>query len=69
MPELVEPTPRLHGAWLAAHREWGAGVHEDGAGLRPEDDVETPEGFAAWVERLREEVRADVHSAFDDGHG
>ncbi|MCZ2821455.1 GNAT family N-acetyltransferase [Modestobacter sp. VKM Ac-2977] len=55
MPELVEPTPRLHVAWLAAHREWGAGVPEDGAGLRPEDDVETPEGFAAWVERLREE--------------
>ena len=55
MPDLVEPTPRLHVAWLAAHREWGAGVHEDGAGLLPEDDVETPEGFAAWVERLREE--------------
>ncbi|WP_206330647.1 GNAT family N-acetyltransferase [Modestobacter sp. KNN46-3] len=30
-------------------------MHEDGAGLRPEDDVETPEGFAAWVQRLRAE--------------
>ncbi|WP_299959230.1 GNAT family N-acetyltransferase [uncultured Modestobacter sp.] len=55
MPALVEPTTRLHAAWLAAHREWGEGVHEDGAGLRPEDEVETSAGFAAWVHRLRAE--------------
>ena len=55
MVELVEPTTRLHGPWLAARDDWGVGVHEDGAGLRPEDEVETPEGFAAWVKRLRQE--------------
>ena len=46
------PTVRLRAAWLDSHHEWGPGVHEDGAGLRPEDDVESPAGFAAWVSRL-----------------
>ncbi|WP_229400679.1 GNAT family N-acetyltransferase [Micromonospora okii] len=52
MPELVAPTVRLHAAWLAAHREWGPGLHEDGFGLSPSDDVCSPAGFAAWVARL-----------------
>ncbi|MCZ2837832.1 GNAT family N-acetyltransferase [Modestobacter sp. VKM Ac-2985] len=55
MPELVEPTPRRYAAWLAAHREWGVGVHEDGAGLESGDDVDTHEGFGTWVDRLRGE--------------
>ncbi|MGY1839411.1 MULTISPECIES: GNAT family N-acetyltransferase [unclassified Modestobacter] len=63
MRTLVEPTTRLHAPWLAAHREWGTGVHEDGAGLRPEDDVETPQGFAAWVDRLRSESDPAVPTA------
>ena len=41
MPELVEPTTRLHAAFLAAHAEWGPGAHEDGFGLGPEDDVQS----------------------------
>ncbi|MFG1642688.1 GNAT family N-acetyltransferase [Amycolatopsis sp. NPDC049252] len=52
MRELVTPTTRLRDAWLEAHEEWGPGVHEDGFGLRPEDDVGSPAGFAAWVARL-----------------
>ena len=55
MPELVTPTTELHAAWLAARADWGPGNHEDGFGLREQDDVETPEGFAAWVRRLRGE--------------
>ncbi|MEU1684347.1 GNAT family N-acetyltransferase [Micromonospora sp. NPDC005707] len=55
MPELIAPTTRLHSAWLAAHREWGPGRHEDGFGLRPTDEVIAPAGFAAWVARLTEE--------------
>ncbi|MGX6606320.1 GNAT family N-acetyltransferase [Micromonosporaceae bacterium Da 78-11] len=51
MPELIVPTTRLHTAWLDSHDEW-AGVHQDGAGLRPGDEVRTPDGFAAWVARL-----------------
>ncbi|GAA2556589.1 GNAT family N-acetyltransferase [Winogradskya consettensis] len=52
MPELVEPTVRLHAAWLEAHREWGPGRHEDGFGLQDGDEVESGAGFAAWTARL-----------------
>ncbi|MFJ4775212.1 GNAT family N-acetyltransferase [Streptomyces sp. NPDC088762] len=52
MPELLTPTPRLHASWLAARAEWGDDAHMDGAGLGSDDDVESPGGFAAWVERL-----------------
>ena len=55
MPELIAPTTRLHHAWLAARDEWGRGVHQDGSGLHADDDVDTSEGFAAWVARLRRE--------------
>ena len=56
MPELVVPTTTLHAAWLASHDEWGAGVHQDGAGLRPGDEVRTPAGFADWVSRLHRQA-------------
>ena len=52
MPELIAPTARLHAAWLEAHDEWGPGLHEDGFGLGPADEVESPDGFAAWLARL-----------------
>jgi predicted acetyltransferase len=55
MPHLIVPTTRLHHAWLDAHAEWGPGLHEDGFGLAPTDEVDSPEGFAAWVARLAEE--------------
>ncbi|MEV6791688.1 GNAT family N-acetyltransferase [Streptomyces sp. NPDC051320] len=50
--ELIAPTTRLHAAWLEAHDEWGPGLHEDGFGLGPSDEVDSPDGFAAWVARL-----------------
>lgn len=52
MPELVEPDSRRHSAWLESHHEWGPGLHEDGFGIDPDDDVESAAGFAAWVDRL-----------------
>jgi predicted acetyltransferase len=55
MPELVAPTTLLHTAWLEAHDEWGPGAHEDGFGLRPTDEVDSPTGFAAWVARLADQ--------------
>jgi len=55
MPELIAPTTRLHAAWIASRDEWGRGVHQDGAGLRPQDEYDTPEGFARWVRRLTDE--------------
>jgi len=54
MPELIAPAARLHTAGLEAHVEWGPGVHEDGFGLLPSDEVNTPVDFAAWVARLTE---------------
>ncbi|ROP36118.1 GNAT family N-acetyltransferase [Saccharothrix texasensis] len=51
-PALIAPTTRLHHAWLAARDDWGPGVHEDGFGLHPSDEVDSPPGFAAWVARL-----------------
>jgi predicted acetyltransferase len=50
--ELIAPTVRLHGAWLEAHAEWGPGQHEDGFGLGPSDEVDSVDGFAAWLARL-----------------
>ncbi len=55
VPDLVAPTTRLHAAWLDARDEWGPGVHEDGFGLHPSDEVDSPEGFAAWVARRCDE--------------
>ncbi|GLW34955.1 GNAT family N-acetyltransferase [Actinoplanes regularis] len=52
MAELIPPSVHLHEAFLECHDEWGPGLHEDGFGLTADDDVETPEGFAAWVHRL-----------------
>jgi len=55
MPELIAPTTDLHTSWLEAHHEWGPGLHEDGFGLAPSDEVDSPAGFAAWVARLADE--------------
>lgn len=55
MPTLTIPTTDLHPEWLQAHREW-AGAHEGGAGLHGDDDVESPDGFATVVTRLRGEA-------------
>ena len=53
MLELVLPAVARRAAWLASHREWGPGLHEDGFGIGPDDDVDSAEGFAAWVSRVR----------------
>lgn len=52
MLELVRPQVGLHEAWSDAHAEWGPGLHEDGFGITPHDDVETDDGFRTWVGRL-----------------
>lgn len=57
MTELIAPTGRLHSSWLAARDEWQPGAHQDGAGLRlvADDDLNSPEEFASWVEQLRQQ--------------
>ncbi|MEU4623675.1 GNAT family N-acetyltransferase [Actinoplanes sp. NPDC023801] len=52
MPELIAPTARLHASWIESRDEWGRDVHQDGAGLREGDEVDSPEGFGAWVAGL-----------------
>lgn len=58
MLALIPPSTRLHQQWLEAHHEWGPGAHEDGFGLDPADDVESPDGFAAWVAALHQQSDA-----------
>ncbi|GAA4610383.1 putative acetyltransferase [Actinoplanes octamycinicus] len=60
MPELIIPTARLRDSWLESRDEWGRGVHQDGAGLRPGTEVDTPEQFAAWVDGLVAAADRDV---------
>jgi predicted acetyltransferase len=55
MPELIAPTADLHESWLESREEWGRGVHQAGTGLGPDTDVDSPEGFAAWVRALRDQ--------------
>jgi len=63
MAELIAPTVRLRQAWLRSRDEWGVGVHQDGAGLRPGDEVESAEGFAAWVRKLLRESDPEIPAA------
>jgi predicted acetyltransferase len=62
MPELIAPTTQLHSSWLAARDEWPPGAHQDGSGLRlaPEGDLDSPEVFSRWVERLRQQSDRSV---------
>ena len=55
LPRLVEPTIELHAAWVDAHREWGVGMHEDGLGVLPSDELTSATGFSTWLERLDRE--------------
>ena len=52
MPELVLPTTHLHAAFLECRDDWGPGSHEDGFGIGPDDDLDSPAGFSAWVDEL-----------------
>lgn len=63
MLELITPTTRLRKSWLDARSEWGAGVHQPGSGLHADDDVDTVDGFAAWVERLRRQSDESIPPA------
>ncbi|TWP38315.1 GNAT family N-acetyltransferase [Leekyejoonella antrihumi] len=52
MLELVLPNVARRAAWQESHREWGPGQHEDGFGVGPNDEVDSVEGFGAWVDWL-----------------
>lgn len=69
MASLILPTTRLHAAFLDCRDEWGPGVHEDGFGLNPDDDVDSPEGFAAWVNKRTRYVHPAGAPCPDEPHG
>jgi predicted acetyltransferase len=52
---LIYPTIDHHRAWLDAHLEWGPGLHEDGFGIVPSDELVSTAGFSTWLERLNRE--------------
>jgi predicted acetyltransferase len=60
VPELISPNLRLRDSWLASRDEWGDGVLQDGSGLSGDDDVDSREGFAAWIARLRRAADTSV---------
>jgi len=53
--ELVRPSAELFRAWTEAQREWGPGLHEDGFGIGADDEVDTLEGFRAWIARTQQD--------------
>lgn len=58
MFELASPDVSFYRSFLESHREW-AGAHQDGAGLFAGDDVSSPAGFEAWVNKLANAEQAD----------
>ncbi|MFG1604484.1 GNAT family N-acetyltransferase [Actinoplanes sp. NPDC049265] len=60
MPTLIRPTIDLHKPWLESRDDWGRGVHQDGSGLRDFDELDSPEGFARFVQRLHDEENPDI---------
>ncbi len=51
MPTLISPTTSLYAAFQDCRDDWGPGLHEDGFGIGPGDDLDSPDGFADWVRR------------------
>ena len=52
MLALVAPTARLHRSWLEARAEWAPGEMLHGHGVDPDRELESADGFAAWVASL-----------------
>ena len=67
MPQLIAPAPAFEAAWREARADWGPGIHEDGFGLRPEDDADTSDGFAAWLRRLAADTGCSYRWILEDG--
>lgn len=68
MLELIEPTTSLYAAFRDCRADWGPGLHEDGFGIHAADDVDSPAGFAAWVNRLLGQVHPAAQPCPDLPH-
>lgn len=63
VPDLVAPTTVLHASWLESRDEWGRGVHQAGARLNADDEVDTQADFEAWVESLHRDSDTSIPPA------
>ena len=68
MIELIEPDADLYIAFRACRADWGPGTHEDGFGIDERDDVDSPEGFATWVHRMRSQLHPTTQPCPDKPH-
>lgn len=68
MPRLIPPTARLHSAFLDCIEDWGPGLHEDGFGIGPDDDLHSPESFATWVRRAVRLTHSAGEPCVDEPH-
>jgi predicted acetyltransferase len=68
MLDLIAPTVDLRDSWLEARVEWLPELNPAGSGLHSSDDVDTVDGFAAWLERLRRQADESVPVAPDRVH-
>ncbi|MFD2083220.1 Predicted acetyltransferase [Actinopolymorpha cephalotaxi] len=69
MPELILPTTQLHAAFLECRDDWGPGLHEDGFGLSADDDLDSADGFAAWVHQRTRLTHPPEDPCPDERHG
>jgi predicted acetyltransferase len=68
MPQLIAPTTLLHASFLDARAEWAPDEVLHGHGIEKNDDVESAEGFAAWVASLLRQGDESVPPAPDRVH-
>ncbi len=68
MLELIEPTTDLYTAFRDCRADWGTGVHEDGFGIDERDEVDSPDGFATWVHRMRSQLHPATEPCPDRPH-
>jgi predicted acetyltransferase len=67
MPALIAPTTRLRDSWLEARVEWAPGATLHGSGL-DRAEVDTADGFRAWVEHLIRQGDESIPAAPDRVH-
>jgi predicted acetyltransferase len=57
----------LYTAFCDCRADWGIGVHEDGFGIEA-DEADSPDGFAAWVHRMRRQLHPAAEPCPDRPH-
>ncbi|MFD8629611.1 GNAT family N-acetyltransferase [Streptomyces hygroscopicus] len=69
MLQLIEPTTSLYTEFQDCHADWGPGLHEDGFGIEPTDEINSSAGFTAWVDRMLRQHHPAAQPCPDHPHG